>query len=53
MDSLVYSTLVVLCVFFTGLFAGLILGGIVRAAKQHDAAFGEHEFEAPYRRFDR
>ncbi|MBU7436489.1 hypothetical protein [Paraburkholderia fungorum] len=51
MDTFIHSTLVVLCVFFAGMSAGLILGGLVRAAKLHDTAFGEHESDAPYPRF--
>lgn len=46
--ELIHSTLVVLCVFFTGTAVGLLLGGMMRVAKQHDIVFGEHESDAPY-----
>lgn len=48
---LLNSTLVVLCVFFAGVSAGVLIGGMTRVAKQHDAVFGEHESDAPYPRY--
>ncbi|HEV2594160.1 MAG TPA: hypothetical protein VGU01_03035 [Sphingomicrobium sp.] len=42
--------LVILIALYVGAVLGLMFGGMGRAAKAHDEAFGEHESDAPYPR---